>query len=194
MTVINFTDIETTGLEQAKGHRIIEICCSTYIAATRKKVFTWTKRINPMRSIDAKAQAVHKISLADLAGCPTWDVVAPDVAKILGRTALLVAHNGNSFDFPFIGMELMRIGITPPDIQSFDTMVEGRWATATGKVPTLGELAYACDVPYDPEAAHAAEYDVDVMAECFWRGVDFGFFKPAIEIPAVSPAPLAIAA
>lgn len=56
-------------------------------------------------------------------------------------------------------------------------MVQGRWATPMGKYPSLKELCFACDVPYDPEKAHGAEYDVDMMMQSFLFGYKLGFFK-----------------
>jgi len=178
MAIITGLDIETTGLHQEKGDRIIEINCQLYDAATRKRMINWTKRINPEgRAINAAAQAVHGISAADLAGCPPWKAVAPKVHGILKKSALIIAHNGNSFDLPFIAGELLRLGLDVPDVDHFDTMIEGRWATGQGKPPSLEELCWACDEEYDHEKAHAADYDVTQMMACFWKGVDWGFFK-----------------
>jgi len=63
-----------------------------------------------------------------------------------------------------------------PHTEVFDTMTEGRWATPDGKLPKLQELCFALEVEYDTNKAHAAEYDVDVMMECLWKGIDCGFF------------------
>jgi DNA polymerase-3 subunit epsilon len=173
-------DIETTGIEQAKGHRMIELHCSVYDLTTRMKRISWTKRLNPGRSIDKAAEAVHKISLDMLKDEPEWEVIAPQLKAILDKTDLLIAHNGDAFDIPFVIEEFLRIGTDissfAEKIKSFDTMLQGRWATANGKVPNLGELCFACDVDYDAETAHAADYDVDVMMKCFFFGLDNGFY------------------
>ena len=176
MSLLCALDTETTGLDQADGHRIIEVNMQVFDLATRERKVNFTQRINPERSISPAAQAVHHISLADLAGKPTWNTVAPRIQLILSKCVVAVAHNAE-FDLPFIGMELMRIGMKVPTIDVFCTMESGRWATPTGKLPSLKELCFACDVPYDPEAAHAADYDVDRMVECLWKGADWGFFK-----------------
>lgn len=180
--IVTGLDIETTGLDQAKGHRIIEICLISYNLETRQRKLVYNQRINPERSIDAAAQAVHGITLADLVACPKWPEIALPVHKIISMSHLLVAHNGNDFDFPFVGAELMRIGLELPNAKTFDTMVEGRWATPLGKLPTLQELCFACGVEYDPEQAHAAQYDVERMMECFFRAVDWGFFNHGLEV------------
>lgn len=173
-------DIETTGLDQSKGHRVIEVAMSLYDLDTRTLRGKFVQRINPQRSIDPGAQAVHGITFDMLTGCPTWEEVAPKVAKIMRASHLLVAHNGQGFDLPFIAGELLRIGVGIPNVPCFDTMLEGRWATPMGKVPNLGELCFACGVDYDKALAHAADYDVQVMMDCFFLGYDRGFFKPTL--------------
>ncbi len=174
--IITGTDIETTGLKQENGHRIIEICLRTYVDGELK--INFVKRCNPHRSIDAKAQAVHGISLADLADEPDWSEIAPTVAKIMSKSDVVVAHNGISFDFPFILAELDRVGADLTNVPIlFDTMTEARWATFSGKFPNLGELCFATGIDYDPKSGHAADYDVDVMMKAFLEGQRLGRFK-----------------
>ena len=178
--VVAGLDLETTGLSQEDGHRIIEIGLSVYTTEDGK-VFsklgkTWLQRINPMRTIDKKAQNVHGIAIEDLRGEPEWERVAVKVQKILSRVDLLVCHNV-MFDAPFIGLELARAGYDVPNFDTFCTMENGRGATAMGSVPNLGALCWAMGVNYDSENAHAADYDIDVTMEAFIVGVNKGFFK-----------------
>lgn len=175
--LITGLDTETTGLEQAEGHRIIEIALLTYDLASRKLVDKYVQRIDPERAISAKAQEVHGIAYGELVGMPKWDDVAPIVVDRLKDTTLAIAHNMD-FDGPFIGMELVRVGQPVPTFDTFCTMKNGRGATFDGKSPKLLELCFALGVAYDKAKAHAADYDVEVMMECFWRGLDRGFFKP----------------
>lgn len=188
MSILTLTigDIESTGLEQKDGHRIIEVAFAVFAYNTdddthRQLGKTWVQRINPMRTIDPAAEAVHKISLPMLRGCPTWDVVAPTVNKILSKTNIFVAHNA-AFDAPFLALELLRAGFPIPNFDVFCTMDNGRGSTGMGKAPNLGELCFACGVEYDPDAAHAADYDTDVLAQCYWRGIEIGLFKKPTEL------------
>lgn len=176
MRIVGGYDIETTGLEIG-DHRIIEACLQLWDLKSRKRLVNVTQRIDPQRSIVTSAQAVHGISLADLSGCPTWETVGPKLRQIMERCDLIVAHHGEGFDFPFTNHELKRIGLPPIPAPTFDTMKPARWATPVGKVPSLQELAWACEVPYDTCLAHAADYDVSVMMDCFFRGLDWGMFQ-----------------
>lgn len=177
-------DIETTGLKQEDGHRIIEIAAallrlsfdsdSRFVKAERVGQ-TWCQRINPMRPIDAAAQAVHGISLSELRDEPRWEQVAPKVAKIFGAIDVGIAHNAQ-FDMPFIALELVRAGLPCPSFDVFCTMESGRGASALGSVPSLEALCWTMGVQYDPDAAHAASYDVNCTVDAFVKGLTYGHF------------------
>lgn len=180
MTFIAGLDLETTGLLDKDGtpgdQRIIEVSVQLWDASTRTRRLNYAQRIDPQRSISADATRIHKITLSDLAGCPTWDMVAPKVHAVLRKAELVVAHNGAGFDMLFLNGEFKRIKLPGVPCPDFDTMLEGRWATPTGAVPSLQALCFACGVDYDPEAAHAAEYDVNQMMACFFKGLAWGKF------------------
>ena len=169
-------DIETTGLNQADGHRIIELALGVYDLSTTERVGQYVTRINPQRGIDPEAQAVHSISFEELTHEPVWEAVAPKLAAILSRCQYVIAHNGEGFDLPFTFGELVRAGQALPHIGSVDTMLQARWATADGSLPNLGALCFACGVPYDPSKAHSALYDTEVMMQSFFSQLPRGFF------------------
>jgi DNA polymerase-3 subunit epsilon len=184
------SDTETTGLlnpfGRAADHRIIEVYVGLWDLGSRTLVDEYMQRIHPMRSIDPKAQAVHKISLADLEGKPTWEKVAHPFRAFIERGDLIVGHNWDGFDKPFCDDELERVSLPRLTKPTFDTMLAGRWATPMGTIPNLGALCWACGIPYDAEKAHAADYDVKVMMECFFKGLDWGWFK--LEAPELAIA------
>ena len=70
-----FLDTETTGLEVAEGHRVIEIGCVELInrQPTNNDLHLY---LNPERPIDAGAQAVHGITAEFLADKPVFASVA----------------------------------------------------------------------------------------------------------------------
>ena len=171
-------DLETTDLLKPDA-KIIEFHAALWDLDTRTKVEEFHTYIDPKRSIAPSAERVHGISLASLAGKPVFRDVMGPIQAIFGRAMFRVAHNGDGFDVPFLDMELRNAGVPECDVPNFDTMLLGRWAKPDGSVPNLGALAFACDVPYDTSKAHAADYDDEVLAQCFFRGLDFGFFTLA---------------
>lgn len=174
--LIGFSDTETTGLVPG-DHRLIETYVGIYDADTREKVDEQLLRIHPMRTIQPAAQAVHHISIEDLEGCPVWEHVAGSFRDFIEQVDLIVGHNWDGFDGPFIKYELERLGLPDLTKPTFDTMLRGRFATPMGTVPNLGALCWACGVPYDESKAHAADYDCDVMAQAFFAGLDWGWFN-----------------
>lgn len=179
-------DIETTGVPHG-DHRIIEIGIGLWRPTDPKPALWFETRIDPQRSIAAEAQRVHGISSADLIGKPTWDVVAPKVQAIMNKATQYIWHNGDEFDGPFIEYEMKRVGLMMPKRPSTDTMAKALWATPDGKKPKLGELCFACGVPYDKAQAHGARYDVEIMMDCLFKGIAWGFF-PRPEYQAVKEA------
>lgn len=182
MKVVGY-DTETTGIAYG-DHRIIEVALLTYDLASKKLLDSYVQRINPLRSIDAGAQKVHGISGSMLAGEPVWKDVAPEVHRRLADADLIVAHNGDGFDMPFTNYELARVGLPKIETPTFDTMLEGRFATPNGAVPNLGALCMSLGVDYGTGAgkAHAADYDVIVMMECFFRAYAWGAFRLSEEM------------
>jgi len=170
-------DIETTGLDQAAGHRIIEVAVIIYGATSHTERARYSTRLNPERGIDPKAQAVHGITYEELVGKPTWPAIAPKLSLLLSKCHYVVAHNGLGFDLPFVWGEFLRAGVSLPEIRLTDTMLQGRWATPDGAIPNLAALCFACGVDYDKSKAHAATYDVEVMMACFFKQLPRGFFS-----------------
>lgn len=180
-------DIETTGIEQVLGHRIIEVAFQIYDLDTRKLVGKFEQRINPQRSIEPEAQAIHGIKFEDLVSEPTWEVIAPKLGALLSKTPYVLAHNGIGFDVPFIFREFVRADVPLPEVRVTDSMLQGRWASPDGALPNLKALCFACGVPYDTTQAHAAMYDTDVLARCFFAQFDRGFFTLNPEIYTLPP-------
>ena len=99
-------DTETTGLDPAADHRIIEIGCVEVINR-RVTGKTWHQYINPDRQIDEGAIAVHGIRNEDLADKPRFPEIADEFLKFIVG-AELVIHNA-PFDVGFIEHELNRM-------------------------------------------------------------------------------------
>lgn len=100
-------DTETTGLELAQGHRIIEIGCVELIR--RRPTNTHFHRyINPGREVDPGAFEVHGISDEFLSDKPPFEDIARHFLDFVAGAELII-HNA-SFDVGFIDHELARLG------------------------------------------------------------------------------------
>lgn len=175
--ILTGIDLETTGIDHAKGERIIEISLVKVDSLNwGDEWLTYDSRCNPRRTIQLGAMAVHHITDEMVEGEPYFEDIADDILKFMEGTDVLIAHNMD-FDGPFLASELERTGkdvsIEP---RLFCTMENGRWATAIGKFPRLEELCFACGVDYDPKAAHAASYDTDRMMHCLKFGLGEGWY------------------
>ena len=170
-------DLETTGIDHVKGERIIEISMIRVNDTWDEPWLCYERRINPRRVIQPGATAVHHITNEMVEKEPYFEDIVDEVLQFMSGTDILIAHN-MGFDGPFLASELARIGKdiegTP---QLFCTMENGRWATAIGKLPNLGELCFACGVPYDSEEAHSALYDTQVMMDCLKKGLEMKWYS-----------------
>ena len=95
-------DTETTGLEVALGHRIIEIGC-VELVNRRATGRTFHHYLNPGRDIDAGALEVHGIKLEHLADKPRFADICAALAEFLDGAELII-HNA-AFDVAFLDHE-----------------------------------------------------------------------------------------
>jgi DNA polymerase III subunit epsilon len=103
-------DTETTGLDHAQGHRVIEIG-ALEILNRRITGATYHVYLNPERDIDAGALSVHGLSREFLSDKPRFADVAPEFLEFV-RDAELVIHNA-PFDIGFLNSELSRLDDGP---------------------------------------------------------------------------------
>ncbi len=96
-------DTETTGLEPALGHRIVELA-AVEIVNRRLTGKRFHRYLNPEREIDAGALSVHGITSEFLQGQPRFCDVAAEFLEFV-KGAELIIHNA-SFDLGFLEHEL----------------------------------------------------------------------------------------
>jgi len=109
-------DTETTGLDPAQGHRIIEIGC-VELVNRRPTGRRFQYYLQPDRPIDPGAIEVHGITNEFLVDKPRFSDIAAEFLEFI-RGAELIIHNA-AFDVGFIKHELGllgdgAIGATPP--------------------------------------------------------------------------------
>jgi DNA polymerase-3 subunit alpha (Gram-positive type) len=96
-------DVETTGLDPRRGHRIVEIAGVRIERGVIQAESTFEAYVNPERPIPWEARQVNKIDDAMVAGAKTIDHVLPQFLAFAQGSALL-AHNAN-FDMGFLEVE-----------------------------------------------------------------------------------------
>ena len=157
-------DTETTGLDAGQD-RIIEIGgIELFKRFPTGRVFH--HYINPQgRMVHADAQAVHGISMADLAGKPTFDAIADEFLAFIDG-AKLVAHNAG-FDIGFINAELARLGHPPvASDRVVDTLAIARRKHPMGP-NSLDALCRRYGIDNSHRTKHGALLDSELLAEVY---------------------------
>ncbi len=159
-------DTETTGLDTASGHRIIEIGCiellDRNLTGNRFHVY-----LNPEREVDAGAVEVHGLSTAFLADKPRFNDIAQDfLGFIVG--AELVIHNA-PFDVGFLNHELKLSGDfkTVADYcEVLDTLLMAR-KKHPGQRNSLDALCKRYGIDNKHRSLHGALLDAEILAEVY---------------------------
>lgn len=171
-------DTETTGLDPAGGHRVIEIGCVEMVHKLRTGR-TFHEYINPLRDVPAEAQAVHGISSDFLLDKPVFADIADAFLEFVGEDGILVAHNAN-FDMKFINHELKSHGYyTIPDERVVDTLAITR-TKFPGSPASLDALCRRFEIDLSRRDKHGALLDAELLAEVYVElcggrqvGIDF---------------------
>ena len=160
-------DTETTGLEAAE-HSIIEVGCLEIIDR-RITGRSFHEFVNPGRSIDAGALAVHGISLEQLRDKPPFSGIADKLLEFIGD-ARLVIHNAD-FDMGFLAVEFERCGRSadwPPSGEVLDSLVLARKKHPKQR-NSLDALCKRYEVDNTGRQLHGALLDAELLAEVYLR-------------------------
>ena len=157
-------DTETTGINPADGHRIIEIGALELVNQTptgeRYHVY-----INPQRDIDAGAVEVHGLTAEFLADKPAFEEIADGFLEFVG-TSQLIIHNA-PFDMGFLNSELDRVGRpTIPMDRATDTLTMAR-RKFPGAQANLNALCRRFEIDNSHRDLHGALVDADLLASVY---------------------------
>ena len=160
-------DTETTGLDPASGHRVIEIG-ALELVNRRPTGARFHRYLNPERAIDEGAIEVHGITDAFLADKPHFADVAEEFVEFI-RGAELVIHNA-PFDVGFLDAEFARLG---PDWGRIGTLcgVCDTLQLARSKHPgqknNLDALCRRYEVDNSHRELHGALLDAEILADVY---------------------------
>lgn len=157
-------DTETTGMDPAKGDRLVEIGCvevENYVPTGR----TYHVYINPERDVPAEAEAVHGLSTAFLRDKPIFAEIYTDMLDFIdgGR---LVIHNAE-FDVKFLNAELKRVGHGGYKLAAVvDTLKIAR-EKFPGSPANLDALCRRFGIDNSNRTLHGALLDAELLAEVY---------------------------
>ena len=157
-------DTETTGLDPAAGHRIVEIGCVEMInhVATGR---TYHQYINPEREMPEEAYRVHGLDNAFLDDKPVFAAIAADFLAFI-EDAPLIIHNA-AFDMGFINAELKNVGHDAlPDQRAVDTVGMAR-RKFPGARASLDALCQRFSIDNTHRDLHGALKDAELLAEVY---------------------------
>jgi DNA polymerase-3 subunit epsilon len=157
-------DTETTGLEPAEGHRVVEIGAVEVLnAIPTGNVFH--AYINPERDMPEEAFRVHGLSAEFLAGKPRFAEIVEEFWDFLG-TDRVVAHNAG-FDVAFLNHEFKLCGRTVIEgHRVVDTLAIARRKHAGGS-NSLDALCARYGVDTSRRTKHGALLDAELLAEVY---------------------------
>jgi DNA polymerase-3 subunit epsilon len=160
-------DVETTGLEAAAGHRIIEIGCVEMLnrRTTGQKFHRY---LNPERDIDAGALAVHGIDSSRLQQAPKFAEVVDELLVFIAGAELII-HNA-PFDVGFLDAEFARL---PGDSRTvatvckvLDTLALAR-SLHPGQRNSLDALCKRYSVDNTKRELHGALLDAGILVDVY---------------------------
>lgn len=159
-------DTETTGLEPAEGHRIIEIGCVEMINR-RLTGNNFHQYLQPDREIDAGAIEVHGITNEFLADKPRFADIVEDLLDYI-RGAELVIHNA-PFDVGFLNHELRRCELSHQVgelCRVLDTLTLAR-KLHPGQKNNLDALCRRYSIDNAHRELHGALLDAEILADVY---------------------------
>ena len=157
-------DTETTGLDPAQGHRVVEVAAIELINdLPTKNVFHML--IDPERDMPEDALRIHGITSEALRGKPRFAEIAPALLDFLAD-AKLVAHNA-PFDFAFLDAEFARVGLPPLDPgRMVDTLALAK-ARFPGLPNSLDALCRRFEIDLSARTTHNALLDCRLLADVY---------------------------
>jgi DNA polymerase III subunit epsilon len=159
-------DTETTGLDPALGHRIIEIA-AVEIVDRRLTGNRFHRYVNPERDSEEAALQVHGLTREFLSDKPKFKDVVQDFLEFVCG-AELVIHNAG-FDIAFIDWELSLLDMQPVASHCASVVDTLRIAREMhpGKRNALDSLCDRYQVDNSARKLHGALLDAHLLAEVY---------------------------
>lgn len=182
-------DTETTGLDPAAGHRVVEIGCVEMVNRIATGA-TFHEYVDPERDVPSEAVDIHGLDAAKLAGKPLFAAVADGLLEFIGDSRV-IAHNAG-FDLGFLNAELERAGKPSIDAgRATDTVTLAR-RKFPGSPASLDALCQRFGIDNSARTRHGALLDAELLADVYVELI--GGRQPSLTLPgqnAAAPGPAA---
>ncbi len=158
-------DTETTGLDPAQGHRLVELGCVELLNRIPTGA-TFHAYLNPEREVPAEATNIHGLTTDFLKDKPRFIEVADEFLAFIGDEAPLVIHNA-SFDHGFLCAELKRVerALIARE-RLIDTLTLARRKHSAGPY-NLDALCVRYGIDNSRRTKHGALLDAEILAEVY---------------------------
>jgi len=157
-------DTETTGLDPAAGHRIVEVACLelvNHIPTGR----SYQRYINPERDIPTDALAVHGLTAEFLSDKPRFAEIVEELLTFIDGASLVI-HNAE-FDVRFINAEFQRLAKPTLDGNRIvDTLLLAR-QKFPGSPASLDALCRRFGIDNSTRTKHGALLDTELLADVY---------------------------
>lgn len=157
-------DTETTGLDPAFGHRVVEIGCvelHNHVPTQR----TFHCYVNPERDMPEEAFRVHGLSLDFLADKPRFAEICDDFLEFIGDAPLII-HNG-AFDMKFLNAELQLLKRELLPMERLVCTLEMSRKRFAGASNSLDALCRRFDIDLSGRDKHGALIDCFLLADVY---------------------------
>lgn len=159
-------DTETTGLEPAQGHRIIELA-GVEVLSRRMTGNHFHRYLNPERRSDDAAKQVHGIEDEFLLDKPKFAEIVKEFIDYISGAELII-HNA-PFDVAFLNNELGLVGFN--SVQDYvatvtDTLIVAK-ELHPGKRNNLNALCDRYQIDNSKRTLHGALLDAELLGEVY---------------------------
>lgn len=155
-------DLETTGLS-IRYDRITEF------GAVKIVNGFVTERIDLLVNPDMliSKEIVEKTNITNemVQNRPKIKELLPEILNFIGDS-ILVSHN-IEFDYGMLNEAMINNGFGELKNPAIDTLALSKYFYSDNLYHSLGHLCERLEVDYDEEKAHRADYDAEVLSECF---------------------------
>jgi len=166
MDIVIF-DLETTGLSPG-NHEIIQIAGVRMRAGRILAEESFATFVKPLNRVPAFITQYTGITQAQVQNAPTATEALLRFSRFVGDS-ILIAHNGQRFDIPFIRESCARMRLPVRSVDFIDSMAFSRklWGGRGGH--GLDAIMHRLNLSNEGARRHDARGDVEILAEAVRR-------------------------